>query len=107
MEEQTIITEKDRAVEGSTVTEAVSPNSEPKGGRRIRHGRQNPSEALSILQSAAFRAEKHGVSFALMNLPGQKALGLVIANAWHCGKCLNFFWGEMPKSQTCKDCEAK
>ena len=83
-----------------------SQNSVKSGKKRIRHA-SNPSEALSILHSSAFRAQKHGITFALVNIPSQKSLGLVIANAWHCSKCLNFFFGEMPKGEKCSTCEGK
>lgn len=92
-------------IENTSAVDESKP-SVKSGKKRIRHA-PNPSEALSILHSSAFRAQKHGITFALVNIPSQKSLGLVIANAWHCSKCLEFFYGEMPKSEKCSTCEGK
>ena len=91
----------------NTGTEEVSAPSEKKDGRRMRHAKQNPSEALGIIESAMFRGEKHGISFALMNIPGKHALGIVVAGAYHCSKCKQFVYGPTPASEKCPTCEGK
>ena len=84
-----------------------SQNSEKNVSKRMRHAKQNPSEALGIIESSMFRGEKHGISFALMNIPGKNALGIVIAGAYHCSKCKHFVYGPTPASEKCPTCEGK
>jgi DnaJ-class molecular chaperone len=94
-------------VENENTSVVEKSQSSVKSGKKRTRRAPNPSEALSILRSSAFRAQKHGISFALVNIPSQKALGIVISNSWHCSKCLEFFFGEMPKSEKCPKCEGK